>query len=50
MAWLAAAPEVAVIVAVPFATAVTRPSVDTVAICAGDEDHESDAPRIVLPF
>jgi len=43
-------PDVAVIVAVPFATAVTRPLEDTVATDAADELHDTLAPLIVAPF
>ena len=43
-------PEVAVIVAVPSATEVTRPLEDTVATDADDELHVTEAPLIVAPF
>ena len=43
-------PEVAVIVAVPSATEVTRPAVETVATEALDELHDTLAPLIVAPF
>ena len=43
-------PDVAVIVALPLATAVTRPAVDTVATDALDELHDTLAPLIVAPF
>ena len=43
-------PEVAVIVAVPSATEVTRPLEDTVATDADDELHVTEAPLIVPPF
>ena len=42
-------PEVAVIVAVPSATEVTRPVEDTVATEALDELHVTEAPLIVAP-
>ncbi len=42
-------PEVAVIVAVPSATEVTRPEEDTVATDADDELHVTEAPLIVAP-
>ena len=45
-----AEPEVAVIVAEPFATAVTRPADETVATDADDVDHDTLAPLIVAPF
>ena len=41
-------PDVAVIVAVPSATEVTRPADDTVATDAADVAHETVAPGIVL--
>ena len=45
-----AEPEVAVIVAVPSATAVTRPVVDeTVAMVVSEEDHATVAPEIAVP-
>ena len=43
-------PDIAVIVAIPFATAVTRPVEDTVATDALDELHDTLAPCIVAPF
>ena len=43
-------PEVAVTVAVPSATEVTRPEEDTVATDADDELHVTEAPLIVPPF
>ena len=43
-------PDVAVRVAVPSATAVTRPEEDTVATDADDELHVTLAPLIVAPF
>ena len=43
-------PEVAVIVAVPFATDVTRPADDTVATEASDVAHVTVAPLTVSPF
>ena len=43
-------PDIAVIVAIPFATAVTRPVEDTVATDALDELHVTLAPLIVAPF
>ena len=45
-----AAPEVAVTVAVPPATAVTRPADETVATDAADVAHDTLAPLIVAPF
>ena len=45
-----AEPEVAVIVAVPYAAAVTRPVEDTVATGVLDELHDTLAPLIVAPF
>ena len=45
-----AEPDVAVIVAVPFLTAVTRPDDDTVATDEFDVAHVTDAPDIVAPF
>ena len=42
-------PEVAVIVAVPSATAVTRPEEDTVATDAADVAHDTVAPAITAP-
>ena len=44
-----AEPEVAVIVAVPFATAVTSPAEETVAIVVSDDAHVTVAPDIVAP-
>ena len=43
-------PDVAVIVAVPSATEVTRPVDDTVATDAADELHVTVAPLMVAPF
>ena len=43
-------PAVAVMVAVPLATAVTSPEDDTVATDADDELHDTLAPLIVAPF
>jgi hypothetical protein len=45
-----AEPEVAVMVAVPFATAVTRPAIETVATDAEEVAHVTLAPLIVAPF
>ena len=45
-----AEPEVAVMVAEPLATAVTRPVDETVATDADDELHVTLAPLIVAPF
>ena len=45
-----AEPLVAVIVAVPVATAVTSPADDTVASVASDVAHVTVAPLIVAPF
>ena len=45
-----AAPEVAVIVAEPLATAVTVPEDETVATDAADVAHDTLAPLIVAPF
>ena len=45
-----AEPEVAVIVAVPSATEVTRPVEETVATDVDDELHDTLAPLIVAPF
>ena len=45
-----AAPDVAVIVAVPFAIAVTRPADDTVAFVVSEDAHVTVAPAIVLSF
>ena len=45
-----AEPEVAVMVAEPLATAVTRPEEETVATDALDELHDTEAPLIVAPF
>jgi hypothetical protein len=42
-------PEVAVIVSVPLATAVTSPADDTVAIVVSDDAHVTVAPEIVVP-
>ena len=44
-----AAPEVAVIVTVPFEAAVTRPADETVATDAADVAHVTVAPDIVAP-
>ena len=43
-------PDVAVIVAEPAATEVTRPAVETVATDAADVAHDTLAPLIVAPF
>jgi hypothetical protein len=43
-------PLVAVIVAVPYATEVTRPASDTVATAASDVVHVTVAPLIVSPL
>ena len=43
-------PEVAVIVAEPFATEVTRPVDDTVATASFDVAHATVTPAIVAPF
>ena len=43
-------PEIAVMVAVPSATEVTRPEEETVATDALDELHDTLAPLIVAPF
>jgi len=45
-----AGPEVAVIVAVPFATEVTNPAVETVAMVVSDVAHETVASLITLAF
>ena len=42
-------PEVAVIVAVPVATAVTRPADETVATAVFVDDHVTVAPDITVP-
>ena len=42
-------PDVAVIVAVPSATAVTSPADDTVAIVVSDVAHVTAAPGIAVP-
>ena len=42
-------PEIAVMVAVPFATAVTRPDDDTVATDEFDVVHVTVAPGMVFP-
>ena len=42
--------DVAVFVAVPFATAVTNPAVETVALVVSDDAHVTVAPAIVLSF
>ena len=44
-----AEPDVAVIVAVPSATAVTSPADDTVAIVVSDVAHVTAAPEIAVP-
>ena len=44
-----AEPDVAVIVAVPSATAVTRPSDDTVATASSDVVQVTVAPEITVP-
>ncbi len=44
-----AEPEVAVIVAVPFALAVTSPADETVAIVVSDDAHVTVAPEIDAP-
>ena len=44
-----AEPEVAVIVAVPLATAVTSPADETVAIVVSDDAHVTVAPDMVAP-
>ena len=44
-----AEPEVAVIVAVPFALAVTSPADETVAIVVSDDAQVTVAPEIVAP-
>ena len=44
-----AAPEVAVIVAVPLPTAVTSPEAETVAMSVSDEFHVTVAPEITDP-
>ena len=44
-----AEPEVAVIVAVPFATAVTSPADETVAVASLDVAHVTVAPEIAVP-
>ena len=49
MAVALAAPEVAVMVAVPFATDVTNPADETVAISVSDELHVTAAPAITVP-
>ena len=43
-------PDVAVMVAVPLATAVTRPAEDTVAISVSDEPHVTVGLAITVPF
>ena len=43
-------PEVAVMVAEPLATEVTRPADETVATDAADVAHDTLAPLIVAPF
>ena len=49
-AFAEADPDVAVMVAEPLATEVTRPEEDTVATDALDELHDTLAPLIVAPF
>ena len=49
MAVALAAPEVAVMVAVPFATDVTNPAAETVAISVSDELHVTAASVITVP-
>ena len=49
MAVALAAPEVAVMVAVPFATDVTNPAAETVAISVSDELHVTAASAITVP-
>ena len=44
-----AEPDVAVMVADPFPTAVTKPPVETVAMSVSDELHVTVAPDIVVP-
>ena len=44
-----AAPEVAVIVTVPFEAAVTKPADETVAIVVSDDAHVTVAPEIADP-
>ena len=44
-----AEPDVAVIVSVPFATAVTSPADDTVAIVVSEDAHVTVAPEMVVP-
>ena len=48
VAVLLAAPDVAVIVAVPFAIAVTSPADDTVAFVVSEDAHVTVAPVMVL--
>ena len=43
-------PDVAVIVAVPLATAVTSPADDTVAMLVSDDAHVTVAPNMVAEF
>ena len=43
-------PDVAVMVAVPFATAVTRPVDETVAFVVSEDDHVTVGLTIVLSF
>ena len=45
-----AEPDVAVMVACPSATAVTRPVDETLATADADDDHVTDASLIVAPF
>ena len=44
-----AEPEVAMIVADPFAAAVTSPADETVAIVVSDDDHVTVAPEMAVP-
>ena len=44
-----AAPEVAVIVTVPFEAAVTKPADETVAIVVSDDAHVTVAPATIVP-
>lgn len=44
-----AAPEVAVIVTVPFETAVTKPADETVAIVVSDDAQVTVAPATIVP-
>ena len=45
-----AEPDVAVIVAAPAVTAVTRPEEETVATAGAEDTHDTDAPGIAEPF